>query len=233
MIIFCSDVHLHTGADHENTFFQFLNSIPATTKAIFILGDLFEYWWNDDHQDVIYESWETYFKNYHIPIYFLKGNRDFLCSNHFFKKTDLILIPSASVLFAYGQKIALYHGDEPGLCDPKYQIARKIMRSGWVQYLYHQLPKKMQLQLAKKARKKSNPPLALSINYEEWIQQQGSIDIIIHGHLHFQHSNKIKNTKIYQLGTWDHEQGSWLSLDLSGFKFHQFHKEISKHHVIK
>ncbi len=233
MIIFCSDVHLHTPADRENTFFQFLNTVPSTTEAIFILGDLFEYWWNDDHGDKIYESWETYFQTYPLPLYFLKGNRDFLCSKKFFKKTNIQLLSSGSILFAYDKKISLYHGDEPGLLDVKYQIARKVLRSELIQALYYQLPKRIQLKLAQKARKSSHPPSVLKINYMKWIGEDHKIDAIIHGHLHVARYQKVTSTDIYQLGTWDSEKGSWLSLDETGFKFHSFSMENITHHAIK
>ena len=99
-IYFISDLHLgHEGRMSINThpFYIFLQDIKKKAHALYILGDLFECWWGDDHHNHNYQQWEQCFVKCPFPIYFLPGNRDFLCSKKFFERSGLKPITSGTL----------------------------------------------------------------------------------------------------------------------------------------
>lgn len=217
MIIFCSDVHLHNHPNEMNSFRDFVTALPENTKSLFILGDLFEVWWGDDHRDEAYLAWEDIFAALPIPIYFVPGNRDFLCGQHFFKKTGLIPLKSSSTIQYGGHSILLFHGDEPNLLkDLQYHHLRPWLRSSWLQKIFLTLPESWRASMAKKARRYSHPPTTLLMDYTHVLKNFPETSMVVHGHLHYEKETIIKHCAFYQLGTWSKHEKSWLSVHEDG-----------------
>ena len=90
--LFVSDLHLdHTRPHIADAFCRFLRDI-TDTDALYILGDLFEYWIGDDDpaiglQPVIDSIRELSLGG--VPVYFVHGNRDFLVGKAFEDFTPL------------------------------------------------------------------------------------------------------------------------------------------------
>ena len=86
--IFVSDIHLcESRPSITDAFVNFLNKMTSQVDALFILGDLFEYWIGDDssyHENVI--SALKGLVDRHIKVFLMHGNRDFLIGSAFEKK---------------------------------------------------------------------------------------------------------------------------------------------------
>ncbi|MFV2060859.1 MAG: metallophosphoesterase, partial [Gammaproteobacteria bacterium] len=86
-ILFISDLHLSAERPAITQAFHFLlNEIAPHSEALYILGDLFEVWLGDDlilpeYHDSISEIKKLTEKN--IPVYIMRGNRDFLFGSQF------------------------------------------------------------------------------------------------------------------------------------------------------
>ena len=84
--IFISDLHLsNTTIDTTKLLITFLKNIPDETDALYILGDLFQFWIGDDNYTMLNEEVKNALKksSFKTPIYLMAGNRDFLLGgNH-------------------------------------------------------------------------------------------------------------------------------------------------------
>jgi UDP-2,3-diacylglucosamine hydrolase len=146
-----SDLHLRNERpDLTGRFFSFLDDTAAAkVAALFILGDLFEYWIGDDDLDdpfnaSIAQRLAT-LRQAGTRIFFLTGNRDFLVGSRFSAATGIELLDEetcvqirdarvgAGIDVASGQtavtSILLMHGDTLCLDDKPYQEFRQLVRS--------------------------------------------------------------------------------------------------------
>ncbi|EKD92226.1 MAG: hypothetical protein ACD_29C00107G0002 [uncultured bacterium] len=232
--LFISDLHLDPHEPNAiQNFFYFLKHIANQSSALYILGDFFEvYIGDDDDQSAWLTSIKTALKNViqlGIPVYFMRGNRDFLIQKRFAKETGVILIPDPYLIRLNGEAILLTHGDSLCTLDVKHQRFRKIVGNKIVQRLFLLLPLSTRKNIAKKLRKKSTfsnvykSQTIMDVVESAVFRQlkQYSANKIIHGHTHRPciYSNRIV------LGAW-HEKGNYLALSHDAVALHDF--EIQK-----
>jgi UDP-2,3-diacylglucosamine hydrolase len=157
---FVSDLHLAPERpDANRAFFGFLRTTALQADALYVLGDLFEYWAGDDeveepfHAEVI--SALRALRNAGVPLYFMHGNRDFLVSSRFAAATRAKLLGDTHVVELYGTPTLLMHGDLLCTGDVRYQRFRKVVRNGAVQWLFMRLPLAQRRRLIGGARRMS------------------------------------------------------------------------------
>src|SRR5690606_5417428 len=107
--------------------------------ALYILGDCFEAWVGDDDQSafnqMIIQSLRQLTEQ-GTPVYFMRGNRDFLIGDGFARQTGVTLLPDPTVIHLYGQSVLLSHGDLLCTLDCKHQAYRKKVNWRWLQRLF-------------------------------------------------------------------------------------------------
>lgn len=115
-VVFISDLHLCASRPViTEQFLQFLDSTAKQADALYILGDLFEYWAGDDdledahHQKVIQTL--SRLSECGTACYLIHGNRDFLLGNAFAQAAKLQLLQDPAMLHLYGHRVLLSHGD--------------------------------------------------------------------------------------------------------------------------
>lgn len=130
--LFISDLHL--AEDRPATterFARFLAEVAPGCDALYILGDLFEYWVGDDGLALDFPA--------HIasllrpaarasPTYFMHGNRDFMVASRFCSETGIRLLQDPTVVDLYGEPAALLHGDTLCTGDREYLAFRAQVR---------------------------------------------------------------------------------------------------------
>jgi UDP-2,3-diacylglucosamine hydrolase len=136
--LFISDLHLAAERPAATqAFFSLLAGPARQADALYILGDLFEYWAGDDDlRDPFNASVASALRglaNAGVPTYFLQGNRDFLVLGRFAQAAATRLIPDPTVVDLYGTRTVLLHGDTLCTDDKRYQAFRKRVRSRWFQ----------------------------------------------------------------------------------------------------
>jgi len=132
--LFISDLHLcPTRPAINDIFFRFLAHEARQAEALYILGDLFEYWAGDDDlADPFNASVCVALKNLAasgVKIFFMAGNRDFLIGADFARAAGLTLLDEPLLLELYGQPTLVMHGDTLCTDDHAYMKFRTEART--------------------------------------------------------------------------------------------------------
>ncbi|SNX28664.1 UDP-2,3-diacylglucosamine hydrolase [Polynucleobacter meluiroseus] len=245
-----SDIHLTPSMPlTAQRFFDFCEKDAPKVEAVFILGDLFEYWVGDDtvlhspfHQEVKRALASLSTK---VKIYYLHGNRDFLLGSDFLKKTGMTLMNDPAKIAVDGTEYVVSHGDSLCTADVAYQVFRKWTRKPWIQKLFLSLPAHWRRSIANHLRSKSTaqyqkaerltpvtnrmktnvtlPAIAAAL-----VTQSG--DRLIHGHTHLpahhQEQYAEQSWQRWVLSDWDLDhpetakpRASALLIDAQGVRY--------------
>jgi UDP-2,3-diacylglucosamine hydrolase len=233
--IFLSDIHLCESRPRIiDAFVSFLSKLTNEVDALYILGDLFEYWIGDDsrqHENVIKALKKV--TNQHIQVFLMHGNRDFLIGSAFEKKTGAVLLNDPILVEIYGKKVLLCHGDTLCTDDIEYQSFRdKIRSESWKnEFLKKSLSERVSIanefRKESELNKKKKSEEIMDVNLDEvnrTLIQFNYPNFLIHGHTHRpnQHSINLDGHQIQRivLGDW-YEQGSYLILSAQGIETHR------------
>lgn len=231
--LFISDLHLCDFRPHiTQAFIAFLENTAAKAQALYILGDLFEYWAGDDaiavdtHQATIHALKKLATSG--VQVFFMHGNRDFLIDVGFASATDIKLLPDPSLITLYGKLVLLSHGDELCTDDVAYQQFRSEVRSAtWKnQFLSKPLSDRVayieQLRTQSEQAKFTKSMQIMDVNLaavDSLLREYEYPPLFIHGHTHRpnNHLHQIDGNACerWVLGDW-YEQGSYLKLDANG-----------------
>jgi UDP-2,3-diacylglucosamine hydrolase len=133
--LFISDLHLADERPEINVlFFQFMSEVAGRASALYILGDLFEYWVGDDQLDHDPLARAVVDSLRHVSsggtrIFFMHGNRDFLIGERFAREAGLTILPDPTLIELYGKQVLLMHGDTLCTDDVAYQKFRAQTRT--------------------------------------------------------------------------------------------------------
>lgn len=235
--LFISDLHLcESRPEIIDAFTSFLETTVANADALYILGDLFEYWAGDDaiasgvHAKSIQALKKLTQQN--VKVYLIHGNRDFLLGDVFAQVSGVQILQDPSLIALYGNTILLSHGDALCTDDLAYQAFRAEVRAdSWKAHFLSQ-PLTNRIAYIESVRKKSEQeksiksmdimdvnPLAVS----QLLKEYHYPPTLIHGHTHrpMQHQHHVDGHTCdrWVLGDWYH-QGSYLRLDDQGLHVH-------------
>ena len=198
---FIADLHLSENRPQlTRLFVDFMQNQAPQGEALYILGDLFDFWIGDDETSPLIDLVQEQIRRlseWQIPCYFIHGNRDFLLGNAFAQRCGLQLLPDYQRIDLYGTSTLICHGDTLCTDDVKYQQFRKKVRQKWRQRLFLWLPLKVRLQT----------------------MEQFNVTRLIHGHTHRQHIHQIPpHFERIVLGDWG-ETASVLAVTETGYEF--------------
>jgi UDP-2,3-diacylglucosamine hydrolase len=219
-IDFISDLHLTESTPQAFALWSdFLHETRA--DAIFILGDLFELWVGDDSRLDGFEARGAAIlasAARHRHISFMVGNRDFLLGAEMLAACGMSALEDPTLLFAFGDKVLLSHGDALCLGDVPYQQFRRVVRDpGW-QRNFLARPLGERRAMARALRDESERH-KLTQKPGEWVDvdpqaalaalSSAEATTLIHGHTHRPATEEIAP------GRWRHVLSDW-ELDGSG-----------------
>jgi UDP-2,3-diacylglucosamine hydrolase len=230
--LFISDLHLCAQRPAVmDMFLAFLRDRALHADALYILGDLFEYWIGDDAADdgefaAILAGLRAV-TQHGTPVYIMHGNRDFLIGAGFEKATGCRLLPDPSTITLYGEPVLLMHGDTLCTDDVAYQNFRRLVRDP--QWIAGFLAKSREernalvrnLRATSKAAMAEKPPEIMDVNAltVEAVMREHRIRHLIHGHTHrpAQHKFSLDGQPARRtvLGDW-YEHGSVLRCEPGG-----------------
>jgi UDP-2,3-diacylglucosamine hydrolase len=132
--IFVSDLHLAPERPQATeTFRKFTAGPAAQAEAVYILGDLFEYWVGDDElEDPFNASVADLLRSVSAKgasLHFMHGNRDMLVGARFAERCGAKLLGDSLLLDLYGTKTLVMHGDTLCTDDIAYQKFRAYSRN--------------------------------------------------------------------------------------------------------
>ena len=131
--LFISDLHLDAERPQVTELFgRFLREEARGADALYILGDLFEAWVGDDDPSETGAFVARELKALSdggVPVYFVRGNRDFLVGDDYARRAGMAILPDPTVVVLYGQPTLLMHGDTLCTDDLAYQQFRAQVRN--------------------------------------------------------------------------------------------------------
>jgi UDP-2,3-diacylglucosamine hydrolase len=194
--LFLSDLHLgETRPEANERFFSFIEDTAAKAGAVYILGDLFEYWIGDDDlEEPFHALIAGFLRNLSrgVPLFVMRGNRDFLMGERFSAATGARMLDDPTVVDAGGVPTLLMHGDTLCTDDGDYQEWRKLAHSETWQreFLAQPLSRRRDTMnaLREKSKKalKSKPAEIMDVNpgaVRDAFRRSGAVRLI-HGHTH-------------------------------------------------
>lgn len=231
-VLFVSDLHLNDKLPKTcAAFFHFIKHTAVHAQALFILGDLFEYWIGDDclrHASTLATKVAADLAELSrrgVAVYILPGNRDFLLGLDFAKQAGATLLSDICVLHtlirnpettlptATTQTFVLAHGDTLCTDDERYQHYRRWVHKRWVQKSFLALPLKWRLKLAHRLHTHSQTQQKKESQLSGWqdvnneavqtLLQQSQAQILIHGHTHRPHCHRLAQGIRWVLSDWD------------------------------
>jgi len=220
-----SDLHLTPSMPlTAQRFFDFCEKEAPKVDAVFILGDLFEYWVGDDASisSPFQQEVQRAIANLSAKVktYYLHGNRDFLIGKSFLKKTGMTLLADPSTIEIASEKWVLAHGDALCTADIGYQVFRNWVRKSWVQKIFLRLPLDWRKGIAQHLRSNSHGQyhtqqrsashqLKMDVTLQACasLLKEQSGDKLIHGHTHLPaHHEESLDEQHWQrwvLSDWD------------------------------
>lgn len=199
---FISDLHLDVREPNNlQACLDLLSDYQAdqTLDALYILGDLFEYWLGDDMLDQAMAqpflpiiAALSALSQRGVALFVMHGNRDFLFADEFAASTGCQLLPDEQVIDLYGQRTLLMHGDTLCTDDVAYLQLRQMLRNPAWQADFLQKPFAARLQMALDLRAESQQQTAqksaeiMDVNPQAVLarMQAHNVNVLIHGHTH-------------------------------------------------
>ena len=156
-IYFASDQHfgvptVELSFPREQKFVAWLDEIKVDAEAIFLLGDLFDFWF--EYKTVVPKGFVRVLgklaeiRDSGIPIYFFVGNHD-LWMNNYFQKELNIPVYHDNKEFTFGNKTFLIgHGDGKGPGDKGYKRMKRVFTNPFSKALFRWLHPDIGVKLA-------------------------------------------------------------------------------------
>jgi len=230
--LFISDLHLHEGRPEVARWLRdFLAGPARRADALYILGDLFEYWIGDDAVSPLAAEiarQTAQLGSAGVPCCFVHGNRDFLLGEAYAAQAGLRLLAEEVVVDLYGRPTLLLHGDTLCTDDVKYQAFRRQSRDPAWQAAMLAQPIERRLRMAQEAREESARHTGstameiMDVNPNAVLQafRTHRVTRMIHGHTHRPavHEHPLEDGSPGQrivLADWD-SNGSYLEVSAAG-----------------
>ena len=143
---FVSDVHLGLQvadpAGREARFVDFLRGLPEDTGALYLLGDIWDFWY--EYRDVVPKGYVRVFAALQdlmdrgVKVYFFQGNHD-VWTYSYFEELGMIRLTQPAVVEIAGKKFCLGHGDGLGPVPRGYRFLRSLFHNRIVQAMFSML----------------------------------------------------------------------------------------------
>lgn len=223
-IYFASDQHfgipdIDSSKLREKKFISWLDEIKIDAKAIFLLGDLFDFWF--EYKTVVPKGFVRVLgkiaelRDSGIPIYFFVGNHDLWMVDYFESELGIPVYHEAKEFEFDGKNFLIGHGDGLGPGDKGYKRMKKVFThplSKWLyRWLHPDLGVKLAQYLSTKNKLISGDEDVIFLGEEnEWLVQyakrkleQKHYDYFLFGHRHLPMEIKVGEKSTYiNTGDW-------------------------------
>lgn len=223
-IFFLSDFHL--GAPdaagsriREKKIVAFLESIKNQADEIFIVGDIFDFWY--EYKKVVPRGFVRLLgklaelKDRGIAIHVFTGNHDMWMSGYFEEELNIPVYHHPQTFVRNGKSFYIAHGDGLGPGDHGYKFIKKIFRNPVCRWLFGWLHPDWGIALANYFSRKSREKTGSSdevfmgeenewlIIYSKELLKHTFHDYFIYGHRHLPLDLPLaKRSRYINLGDW-------------------------------
>lgn len=226
-IYFISDAHLGSLAvadrrAQERHLVDFLDSIKHEAAAIYMLGDMFDFWY--EYRMVVPKGHTRFLgklselTDMGVEVHYFTGNHDIWAYSYLHDECGVTLhkVPS-EVVTIYGHKFLLAHGDGLGRIDAGFRIIRSIFHSRVCQVMFSALHPRwgigFGLEWARRSRLKrpdgQEPPYqgehqeSLCIFAKDYLREHPDTDFFVFGHRHIELDLMLsRSSRMLILGDW-------------------------------
>jgi len=223
-IYFSSDNHLgaptpEESLPREKKFVAWLDEVKHDAAAIFLLGDLFDFWF--EYKTVVPKGFVRVLgklaeiSDSGIPIHFFVGNHD-LWMRDYFEKELQIATYRDSKEFIFNDKVFLLgHGDGKGPGDKGYKRMKKVFTNPIFRWLFRWFHPELGMRLAQYLSVKNkiisgDEDKKFLGDENEWLAQYAKrkletkhYDYFVFGHRHLPMEIKVgENSTYHNLGDW-------------------------------
>jgi len=225
---FASDFHLGidarlTSAARERQVCRWLDSIAPEAEAIYIIGDIFDFWF--EYETVIPKGYSRLLgklaelRDAGIPIYAFTGNHDLWMFGYFEQEFGIPVYRKPIERKIQGKTFLIGHGDGLGPGDLGYKRMKKVFVHPFSQWLFGWIHPNLGIRIANFSSQKSRtatPPeeRAWLGEEKEWLLQYCNRkielgtepDYFVFGHRHLPIDWLLKNgrSRYLNLGEWLH-----------------------------
>ena len=225
-VYFLSDAHLGSLAIdhsrmHERRLVRFLDSIKNKAAAIYLLGDMFDSWY--EFKYVVPRGYTRFLgklselSDLGVEIHFFTGTHDIWAFDYLEKECGVILHKQPLTTEIYGKIFFLAHGDGLGDPDKKFEFLRALFHSKICQFMFSSIHARGSMWLgltwAKHSRMKRNnneePPYMgenrehLVLYTKEYVKTHPDVDYFIYGHRHIEIDLQLsRKSRMIVLGDW-------------------------------
>ena len=229
-----SDLHLSPAQPRAvAAFLAFARGPARRAAAVYILGDLFDWWVGDDQlRNRFYRRIAEALRGIHdagVPLFVARGNRDFLIGPAFAAATGATLLDERTVRELGGVRTLLTHGDELCTDDLAYMRFRARSRTpAWRDDILSK-PYWMRRVLAWVMRARSRAAVAnkpesiMDVNDAAVAQafRAHAVSRLVHGHTHRPARHVVNVDGVacerHVLAAW-HDEGQYLEIDERGVR---------------
>lgn len=223
-IYFASDFHL--GAPNfeeslvrEKRIVDWLNFIEPTAKEIFLVGDIFDFWF--EYKRAIPKGFVRLqgkiasLTDSGIPVHVFTGNHDMWMFDYLPKELGIQLYREPIKRTFNGKKFLIGHGDGLGPGDRGYKFLKKVFANKFCQWCFERLHPNFGIWLADQSSKSSRAATSKSDEkflgeenewlaiYSKEVLKNEQIDYFVFGHRHLPLELKVgENATYFNLGEW-------------------------------
>jgi len=222
-VYFASDFHLGvpdyaTSLMREKRIIRWLDNCKKDAKAIFLVGDLFDFWFEYKH--TVPKGYARFMgklaelSDSGIELHVFVGNHDLWMFGYFERELNAKVYYDPIEVNINGKLIYVGHGDGLGPGDKGYKQLKKIFTNSFFQWCFNWLHPNIGIGLANfwssKSRAQANNVEQQFLGDEEWLWQYAKVmeatkhhDYYVFGHRHLPLNLEVGNASRYiNLGEW-------------------------------
>jgi UDP-2,3-diacylglucosamine hydrolase len=230
-VFFVSDAHLGVDdAEQEAArtarLHDFLNSLPGRAASLYIMGDLFDFWF--EYATAIPRRHFTTLavlaklREAGVDVAYMNGNHDFWLGTFFRDTLGLRTLDGPVTVEAQGRRLWLHHGDGLVGGDLGYRVLRRVLRAPLSIALYRLLHPDLGIPLARAVSRWSRHSRGIGELRPEPLWREiaepafrSGHDAAIIGHFHHAYARREPGREFFVLGDWIER---FTYLELSGGK---------------
>jgi len=223
-IYFSSDNHLGAPTQveslpREKIFVKWLDTIKHDAEAIFLVGDLFDFWF--EYKTVVPKGFVrtlgklAELRDSGIQIHFFVGNHDLWMHDYFEKELNIPVYHDPKEFIFNNKHFFIGHGDGKGPGDKGYKRMKKVFINPFSKWLFRWLHPDIGVRVAQHLSVKNklisgDEDKEFLGEEKEWLAQYSKrklenkhFDYFVFGHRHLPMEIKVgENSTYYNLGDW-------------------------------
>jgi UDP-2,3-diacylglucosamine hydrolase len=222
-VYFASDLHLglypyEKSAKRERLFVQWLSEIKESAGALFLVGDIFDFWY--EYKKVVPKGFVRFlgklceFTDAGVPVYVFTGNHDVWMFNYLQTEIGAKVFNNPAEFKINNTVFFVGHGDGVGPGDLSYKFLKCIFTSKVCQFLFSRIHPNFAYALGQTWSKHSRYSKGIAdtfhgmdkefnVLFAKELLKTSQVDYFVFGHRHIPMELKLSDSStLFNLGEW-------------------------------